>query len=168
MTTEHDDRTDRFRARKKAQERNLFGRMAAAALASRTQARHLLKSVGTLSITEWRILWDLAEAGPLTVTEMASVQRSDHALISRTIPAMVEKGYVTAATGTRDRRTSLVTLTPAGQSVFDETKPIMAQRRKALATAFSEVDLDTFLRLLDRFEQFVEDPASPTPDTKGT
>ncbi len=168
MTTEHDDRMDRFRARQRAQERNLFGRIAAAALASRTQAKRLLKSVGNLSITEWRILWDLAEAGPLTVTEMASIQRTDHALISRTIPTMLEKGYVTAATGARDRRVSLVTLTPAGQSVFDETSTIMSQRREAVANAFSEVELDRFLALIDRFEQFVEDPVLSTLDIEGT
>lgn len=124
--------------------------------------------MGDLSITEWRILWDLAEAGPLTVTEMASIQRTDHALISRTIPAMMTKGYVTTSTGTTDRRTSLVALTPAGRSVFDKTSTTMSQRRAALANVFSDADLDTFLGLIDRFEQFVEDPEALSPDPEGT
>ena len=167
MTKARNDRPDRYNARRLTQERNLFGRLQAAALASRTQAKRLLRSVGNLSITEWRVLWDLAEAGPLTVTEMASIQRTDHALISRTIPAMIEKGYVAATTGMRDRRTSLVALTPAGRSVFEETSVIMSQRRAALSNAFSEADLDTFLGLIDRFEQFVEEHASPIPAIEG-
>lgn len=166
MTISQQDRTDRFQARQAAQERNLFGRISAAALSSRSQAKRLLRSVGTLSITEWRVLWDLAEAGPLTVTEMATIQRTDHALISRNIPAMIEKGYVTTTAGTDDRRTSLVALTPAGQSVFEDTSTTMTQRRTALANAFSEAELDTFLGLIDRFERTVADPVSAIAQTK--
>ncbi len=168
MTTAQNECVDRYKARCLMQERNLFGRLQAAALASRTQAKRLLRSIGDLSITEWRVLWDLAEAGPLTVTEMASIQRTDHALISRTIPAMIEKGYVATTTGQTDRRTSLVALTPAGQSIFDETSVIMSRRRAALSDVFSEADLDAFLGLIDRFEQFVEDPISLRPATGGT
>ena len=167
MTTAQIDRTDRYKARLLTQERNLFGRLQAAALASRTQAKRLLRSAGNLSITEWRVLWDLAEAGPLTVTEMASIQRTDHALISRTIPTMMKKGYVTNTPGTRDRRTSLVALTPAGRSVFEQTSSTMSQRRSALATEFSKADLDTFLALIDRFERFVEDPLALGSATSG-
>ena len=168
MTTSHDNHVDRVNARRLAQERNLFGRLQAAALASRTQAKRLLRSAGNLSITEWRVLWDLAEAGPLTVTEMASIQRTDHALISRTIPVMIDKGYVATTTGKRDRRTLLVALTPAGQSVFEETSVIMSQRRAALSTTFSATDLDAFLGLIDRFEKFVEAPLSLDPPQEAT
>ena len=168
MTKPQNEHVDRYKARYLKQERNLFGRLQAAALASRTQAKRLLKSAGDLSITEWRVLWDLAEAGPLTVTEMASIQRTDHALISRTIPTMIEKGYVATTTGKRDRRTSLVALTSAGQSVFEETSTTMEQRRSALADAFSEKDLDTFLDLIDRFEQFLEDPFTPITVSENT
>ena len=168
MTIVQNDRVDRYKARQLAQERNLFGRLQAAALASRTQAKRLLKSKGNLSITEWRILWDLAEAGPLTVTEMATIQRTDHALISRTIPAMIEKGYVATTTGTKDRRTSLIALTTAGRRVFEATSVIMSQRRAALSNAFSEADLDVFLGLIDRFEDFVEDPISFEQVTENT
>lgn len=159
MTSAQKDCVDRYKARCLMQERNLFGRLQAAALASRTQAKRLLRSVGDLSITEWRVLWDLAEAGPLTVTEMASIQRTDHALISRTIPIMIRKGYVATTTGSKDRRTSLVALTTAGRTVYEKTSVIMSRRRAALSNVFSEADLDSFLGLIDRFEQFLEDPA---------
>jgi len=168
MTTAQNDRVDRYKARCLIQERNLFGRLQAAALASQMQAKRLLKSAGNLSITEWRVLWDLAEAGPLTVTEMASIQKTDHALISRTIPAMIEKGYVATTTGTKDRRTSLVSLTTNGRTVYEETSVTMSKRRAALSSAFSEADLDTFLGLIDRFERFVEDPVSLSPVAEGT
>jgi DNA-binding MarR family transcriptional regulator len=168
MTTARIGRVDRYQARQLRQERNLFSRLPAAAVASRMQAKRLLRTAGDLSITEWRILWDLADAGPLTVTEMASIQRTDRALISRTVSAMITQGYVTAATGPEDRRTSLVTLTATGQSAFDKTSTTMSRRRAALAEVFSEADLDTFLGLIDRFEHFVETLDPSTLDTEGT
>ncbi|SLN38528.1 MarR family winged helix-turn-helix transcriptional regulator [Pseudooctadecabacter jejudonensis] len=166
MTTSQQERLDRFRARQTAQDRNLFGRISGAALSSRSQAKRLLRSVGTLSITEWRVLWDLVEAGPLTVTEMATIQRTDHALISRTIPPMIEKGYVVTTTGAEDRRTSLVAITPSGHTVFDETSATMAQRRTAIKDAFTEAELDTFLALIDRFERIVEGPMPAVSQTE--
>lgn len=161
MTASQQDRMDRFRARQIAEERNLFGRISGAAQSSRSQAKRFLRTVGSLSITEWRVLWDLAEAGPLTVTEMSTIQRTDHALISRTIPAMIKKGYVVTATGEQDRRTSLVAITPSGKSVFEETSATMAYRRTALREAFTDAELDTFLALIERFEGVVEQ-AVPT------
>lgn len=88
MTMHLSDRSSPAKTRELEQNRNLFGRISAAYLSSRMQAQRMLKSAGDLSITEWRVLWDLAEAGPLTVTEIANIQRTDHALISRAIPAL--------------------------------------------------------------------------------
>lgn len=119
MITQPPDRPNRAKARELEQNQNLFGRIAAAHLVSRVQAQRLLKSAGDLSITEWRILWDLAEAGPLSVTEMASIQRTDHALISRAIPVMKRRGYVTAHVSKADRRQSQIALTPFGQEALD-------------------------------------------------
>ena len=157
---------DKVKARQLEQNRNLFGRLSAASLASRVQAQRMLKSSGELSITEWRVLWDLAEAGPLTVTEMASIQRTDHALISRAIPGMVRKGYVTTTISETDRRQSMIALTDFGHEVFRKTSVVMSARRAALSRAFSEDEVDTFIKLIDRFEAFVEAPLPESPTAK--
>lgn len=166
MTQKSGTRPDRVKARQLEQSRNLFGRLSAVSLASRGQAQRMLKSSGDLSITEWRVIWDLAEAGPLTVTEMAAIQRTDHALISRAVPGMVRKGYVQTSICETDRRQSLIELTAYGRQVFEQTAVTMATRRVALASVFSEDDLQTFLKLIDRFEAFVEAPL-PELKTKG-
>ncbi|MEJ6390509.1 hypothetical protein [Gymnodinialimonas ulvae] len=69
--------------------RNLFARLSAASLTSRVKAHRVPKSAFELPFTEWPSLWDLEEAGPLSVTEMAAIQRTDHALISRAIHGIV-------------------------------------------------------------------------------
>ncbi|WP_189366981.1 MarR family winged helix-turn-helix transcriptional regulator [Tateyamaria omphalii] len=163
MTNQIRTRPDKVKARQLEQNRNLFGRLSAAALASRVQAQRMLKSAGELSITEWRVLWDLAEAGPLTVTEMAAIQHTDHALISRAIPMMVRKGYATTSVSQTDRRQSLIELTDQGRDVFNQTSVVMSARRAALSRTFSEDDVDTFIKLIDRFEAFVEAPLPENP-----
>ena len=90
------------------------------------------------------------------MTEMAAIQKTDHAIVSRSIPQMVKQGYVTTETSMEDRRQSLIALTAAGRQVFEATSQVMAARREALAQTFSEADLNTFLALIDRFEQFTE------------
>lgn len=149
-------RAERVAARKASQDGNLFSRLPAAAVASRGQAQRLLLTSARMSIIEWRILWDLVEAGPLSVQDMASIQRTDHSLISRALPAMREKGYIKTARNAEDKRQSLVELTEAGQSAFEVVAPVMKRRREGLAKAFSAAELETLLMLLGRFEAFVE------------
>lgn len=166
MTSQIRTKPDKVKARQLEQNRNLFSRLTAASLASRVQAQRMLKSAGELSITEWRVLWDLAEAGPLTVTEMAAIQRTDHALVSRAIPRMVRKGYVTTSISETDRRQSMIALTDFGHEVFEQTSVVMSARRAALSRTFSEDEVDTFIKLIDRFEAFVEAPLTENPATK--
>ena len=166
MTMHLSDRSSPAKVRELEQNRNLFGRISAAYLSSRMQAQRMLKSAGDLSITEWRVLWDLAEAGPLTVTEIANIQRTDHALISRAIPAMKRSGYITTSVSKTDRRQSLIALTPVGREAFEQTSTVMSARRAALANVFSQEELNTFLSFIDRFETFVNSPLPETPEVE--
>ena len=167
MDAEAISRAARVAARKASQDKNLFGRLSAAAIASRSQAQRLLLSTGGLSITQWRILWDLHEAGPLSVQDIASIQGTDHSLISRALPVMREKGYVTATPNSGDKRQSLVEMTPEGRKAYTTSAPIMQARRARLAQTFAPEELATLLSYLDRFEAFLDDPIqdhSPTEE----
>ena len=168
MDTAPPSRAERAALRRADQDRNLFSRVPAAAIASRLQAQRLLKTAGDLSVTEWRILWDLSEAGPLTITDMASIQRTDHSLISRAIPGMRGKGYITAVTDDGDRRQSLVALTAEGERAFHAAAGVMRGRRDGLADAFSDADLEAFLGYLDRYEAFLTEATETPEGTKST
>jgi len=148
-------RTQRLAARKATQDENLFGRLQAAATASRTQAQRLLSSAGGLSITQWRILWDLDEAGPLTVQDMATIQRTDHSLVSRALSAMREKGYVETVTNPEDKRQSLIRMTAIGARAFANAAPTMKERRESLRQIFEPSEIATFLHLITRFEDLL-------------
>ena len=158
MDQEALSRGARVAARRASQDKNLFSHLQAAATASRGQAQRLLQSAGGLSITQWRILWDLQEAGPLSVQDMAFIQRTDHSLISRALPAMRDKGYVETAPYAEDKRQSLVRMTPAGAHAFEGAAPIMKHRRDSLTDTFTPDELTLFVQFLNRFEAYLDQP----------
>lgn len=162
-------RAQRVAARKAHMEGNLFGRLQSAAMTTRRQSQRILAQAGELTITEWRILWDLSEAGPLSVQDMAQIQRSDHSLISRALPGMREKGYVQVMSNSDDRRESLIGLLPAGADAFAAAAPLMQRRRAMALDALSPEGLAQIITLLDRFDAYLDTPIEdfiPQKDTK--
>ncbi|MEJ6389563.1 MarR family winged helix-turn-helix transcriptional regulator [Gymnodinialimonas ulvae] len=151
-------RAQRVAARKAQHQDNPFGRLQATASASRRQSQRLLAQAGGLSIAEWRILWDLCEAGPLSVQDMAQIQRTDHALISRALPGMREKGFVQVLSHTGDRRETLIEVLPAGTAAFAAAAPIMQRRRAALSEALTPEGLTQMIQSFDRLDAYLDIP----------
>ncbi|SIT76277.1 DNA-binding transcriptional regulator, MarR family [Yoonia rosea] len=151
---------EQIRARMEREGFNIFARLPAVYAASRTQSRNFLDIAGGLSVVEWRTLWDLAEAGPLTIRDLAAIQRADHSLLSRALPDMRKKGYVTMHKDTRDGRQTVVALTESGRAAYDRAAPVMAQRRAALRDVFSQEEIRAFAGFLDRLEEFLRIPTT--------
>jgi len=137
---------------------NVFSRLTAGYAASRTQEQHLLQKGGGLSIVEWRTLWDLHDVGPMTIRDLASIQRTDHSLLSRALPEFRRKGYVTMRRSEEDGRQTIVALTDAGRAAYQKAAPIMKRRGAALREVFSEKELAVFVGYLDRLENFLRQP----------
>jgi len=159
MTKTAQRNLDRINKRIDRIDGNAFARLASIYAASRKQAQHLLHASGQLSIVEWRTLWDLYEAGDMTIGDLAASQRTDQSQLSRALPDMQRKGLVSMGRAAQDGRQTIVSLTQAGRDAYDLAAPIMARRRAALRSEFSEEELQTFLDLLGRFEEFVRLPA---------
>lgn len=158
MTIKIETDANQIRARKEREGLNIFSRLPAVYAASRTQSRQYLEIAGGLSVVEWRTLWDLAEAGPLTIRDLAAIQRADHSLLSRALPEMRQKGFVTMQRDVQDGRQTIVSLTQKGRAAYDKAAPVMAQRRAALKRVFSETEICEFAGFLDRLEEFLRVP----------
>ncbi len=148
-----------MRKRRTREDWNIFSRLPAVYAASRTQGRRFLQLCGDLSIVEWRTLWDLHEAGPLSIRELSEIQRTDHSLLSRALPEMRRKGYVTMLRDENDGRQMIVALAPKGLEAYRAAAPVMARRRNAVRQVLSEDELHTLISLLDRLEDFLKTPA---------
>ena len=164
MTDATEINDDRIRARQRHEDTNVFSRLPAVYSASRAQAQRLLLVCGGLSIVEWRTLWDLAEVGPMTIGDLAAIQRADHSQLSRALPEMRRKKYVTTRRDPRDGRQTIVALAPAGRATYEMAAPIMARRRALLREKFSEVEIQTLIELLERLDDIVRIPAEQIAD----
>ncbi|MEM7523144.1 MAG: MarR family transcriptional regulator [Pseudomonadota bacterium] len=158
MTPERDRQVERIRRRRMRQEQNLFSRMPAAYAASRQQGQNLLQQAAGLSIVEWRVLWDLSEAGAMTIRDLAEIQRTDHSQLSRALPAMRKKGLVSVRRDASDGRQTLVEIAPAGQRAYEKAAPVMQRRRNALRATFSDEEIAGFIGMLDRLDEFWRQP----------
>ena len=158
MVTVSERDIERIEARRTREDFNVFSRLPAVYAASRTQGQHLLQIGGGLSIVEWRTLWDLYEVGPMTIRDLASIQRADHSLLSRALPEIRNKGYVTMSRSEEDGRLTIVALTEAGREAYERAAPVMARRRAALREAFSKKEMAEFVGYLDRLDTFLRAP----------
>lgn len=159
---------ERIRDRRAHEDLNVFSRLPAVYAASRTQGLQFLKAGGGLSIVEWRTLWDLSEGGPMTIRDLAAIQRADHSLLSRALPAMRDKGYITMRRDETDKRQTLVEITSKGRDAYRKAAPIMARRRAALREAMGEDDLRALIMLLNRLDAFLHVPAEHILETETT
>lgn len=158
MAKRDENRAALLRKRFLREEQNLFSRLPATYAASRKQGQNILQIAGGLSIVEWRTLWDLSEAGPLTIRELAEIQRADHSLLSRALPDMRKKGLVTMNRDQEDGRQTIVDLTEAGRAAYKTAAPFMKRRRDALREVFTPDELVTFVEYIDRLEEFLRQP----------
>ncbi len=69
------------------------------------------------SLSETRVLYELAHRGPTTATEIAGALGLDRGYLSRTLRAFKKKGFITTKPGA-DRRSTILTLSAAGRKAF--------------------------------------------------
>lgn len=158
----------RIEARKAREDTNIFSRLPSVYSASRKQGQRLLQIGGGLSIVEWRVLWDLHEAGPMTIGDLAQIQRADHSLLSRALPDMRRKGFIKMIQDPRDGRQTLVAIAAEGEAAYAFAAPVMASRRAALRDTFSAAEISQFAAFLDRLEEFLCQPTEEIANTKET
>jgi DNA-binding MarR family transcriptional regulator/GNAT superfamily N-acetyltransferase len=77
----------------------------------------LLKS--PYSLTEMRVLYDLAYHGPLTARDLSDGLNLDPGYLSRILSAFRNKGMIKKTPSEKDRRRLLLTLTAVGKAAFD-------------------------------------------------
>ncbi len=117
------------------------------------QAGHVLSKLSDLTLTEWRILYILRSMSTATMSQIVQESRLDKAQISRSIKALVEKGYIASAQDDQDQRRQLLSATAKGRAIKDKILPIMIRRQEAMTEGLSDEDIKTFLRILDHLDE---------------
>ncbi|MDJ0921507.1 MAG: MarR family transcriptional regulator [Henriciella sp.] len=91
-----------------------------------------------LSIWQWRIIAVLGETPGLTSTEVTQRTLMDKPTVSRAAASLVERGLLRRDVDTEDRRRVPLSLTDAGQAIYNQVIPEAIEKEKALLDVLSE------------------------------
>ena len=103
-------------------------------------ARRLRQEAGTgLSPSLTAALATVERHGPLTPSELAARERVQRPTITRVVCRLEEAGLVTRAADPTDRRSALITITPAGRALLEAARTrkdvFLSERLEALSAA---------------------------------
>src|SRR5829696_3830324 len=107
-------------------------------LAIARSARRLRQEAGTdLSPSLTAALATIERHGPLTPSELAARERVQRPTVTRVACRLEEEGLVTRAPDPADRRSALITVTPAGRTLLAAARTrkdaFLSERLEALA-----------------------------------
>lgn len=106
-----------------------------------------------LKIAEWRLVAILAEDTPLTPATLAERTRMDKIAVSRAATVLIERGLVERADNPEDGRSHLLSLTGAGQRLYDQVAPLALDTEAQLFAGLTADERRVLEALLRRIEQ---------------
>jgi DNA-binding MarR family transcriptional regulator len=122
-------------------------------LLRRVQRIHLSTSSVEVNLerSAYGIMCKLADEGRQRLGALASAFGLDPSTITRQVQALEELGLAFRTTDPKDRRASILDLTPTGRDVLDDTRTHRRARLQKALHDWPEADLADFGRLLDKF-----------------
>jgi len=88
------------------------------------------------------IVQTLYHGGPQSISDLAQRLELSHQLASQRVKWLVAEGFVNITSGTRDRRTRIVSLTRAGRGEGEKLQRFLPEIERAYADLFDELGLD--------------------------
>ncbi|WP_158901956.1 MarR family winged helix-turn-helix transcriptional regulator [Burkholderia sp. L27(2015)] len=105
-----------------------------------------------ISRREWRVLSFLAKYSGCNLTDLARNSGIDTVVASRCVSEMVTLGLVAKAREPGNKRITVLTLTPHGQSVYDRALALGRAYNAAFAACLSDTEASLLDDLLGRLE----------------
>ncbi|AYG95750.1 MarR family transcriptional regulator [Brevundimonas naejangsanensis] len=105
-----------------------------------------------LGTPEWRLIAVLAEDGALTPQAIGRRTRMDKVTVSRAAVVLLERGFVRRSPNPLDQRSHMLSLTAAGQAVYQEVAPQALQVQARILEGFTPQEIEMLSRLLTRAE----------------
>ena len=105
-----------------------------------------------LRIPEWRLIAVIAESDGLTQQALGAATRMDKVTVSRAAIALVDRGLVERRPNPDDQRSHLLSLTAAGQTLYESVAPKALELEAQVFAGFSAAELATFKAMLERLE----------------
>lgn len=104
-----------------------------------------------LSIPEWRVMAVLGMEQPLTQTQVCERTRMDKVQVSRAVARLKRTGRIARMVDDADRRRARLSLSAAGQAIYDEVAPLTLDWERRLLSKLTETErraLDSLVTML--------------------
>lgn len=118
---------------------------------------------GDLTPTRVVVLMTTAKRGPIGLSEIATQEKLNPTLLSRTVASLTDMGLVVRVTDPQDRRAAMLHATEAGEELAQR---IRSQRTHAVESALTELSAEDreliadAIPALERFAERLLDQAS--------
>lgn len=121
------------------------------------QASKILHDTVGLPLNQWRVIAFIGGAGTISASELIRFTAMDKGLVSRNVKALLERGLLMSSPDKFDNRVHVLSLTEAGQAVFDTALPRMRRRQTKLRENLTDEDIATFRKVIAALEIAAED-----------
>lgn len=115
------------------------------------------------SLTEARVIYELAQKETCTATELGSQLNLDMGYLSRILANFLKKGLLQKEPAARDKRQSLLRLSPAGQEAFAMLNQRSSQEIKGMLNDLSAPEQGQLVNAMRRIEALLNPQARKRP-----
>ncbi len=98
--------------------------------------------------SEWRVLFHLGRYGDLTATQIVDLAKTHKTKISRAVRALETKRFLQRCEVATDRRREQLTLTAAGQAVFEDLVRVAQEYDRELEVKLGRDKVDALRKML--------------------
>jgi DNA-binding MarR family transcriptional regulator len=110
-----------------------------------------------LTVTEWRIILQLATKALLTATEIVDITAMEKSKVSRAVSHLEERGFVIRTPSEEDHRTKTLALTPLGQKLYNNIVPRVLNWENLLLEGLEISEYRDLLYLLNKLQTRLKD-----------
>ena len=116
-------------------------------------ARSLADLAEDVTLTQYRVLIELAARGPQRITDLAEALGVDNSTATRMCDRLVRKDLIQRRRGSTDRRWVRVSLTSSGRELVQQ---VSKRRRVEIAKILARLDRSDLAPVLEALRTFAE------------
>jgi DNA-binding MarR family transcriptional regulator len=124
---------------------------------TRLQRQMRQQSVGELTLSQWSALVTIETHAPLRIGDLAEREGVSAPTATRLVASLEERGLVTRATDTTDRRSSYVSLTTAGHEQLEWARRVRTAKLAQRLATLSEDEVRRVIDVLPLLEALASD-----------
>jgi DNA-binding MarR family transcriptional regulator len=95
-----------------------------------------------ITVDQWLIIKVLMENPGISQQDIAEKVFKDNASVTRIIELLVKSKYLHRKVNPKDRRTSILTVTPEGEDIIEKVQSLVLQNRKMAQTGLTLEELE--------------------------